>query len=84
MIERLARMVGTPSVSGQEGPLAGLLSAELRALGLDVRRTGNNLYFEAVPGAGPALLFNSHLDTVPPCAGWQRPPHQATLEGDRL
>jgi acetylornithine deacetylase len=83
-MEALARLVRVFSPSGLEGELADLVSADLGALGFRVSRAGHNLYFQAVPGDGPALLLNSHLDTVPACAGWQRPPLEATVEGERL
>ena len=80
MIERLRRLVRIPSVSGEEGPVADALGAELAGLGIAVERCGHNLLFRAFAGPGPTLLFNSHLDTVPACSGWTRDPHGAALE----
>jgi acetylornithine deacetylase len=45
---------------------------------------GHNIVFDAVRGEGPTLLFNSHLDTVPACSGWDRDPLAGDLEGSRL
>jgi acetylornithine deacetylase len=76
-------LVETPSPSGREEPLVDALESWLRALGLAPRRLGRNLVLEA--GSGPrGLLLNSHLDTVPACAGWTRAPLAWTREGDRL
>jgi succinyl-diaminopimelate desuccinylase len=33
---------------------------------------------------GPALCFQGHYDTVPPCSGWTFDPHAPTVKGDRL
>jgi acetylornithine deacetylase len=60
------------SVSGEEGELAGFLGDLLRRNGLAVTRLGNSLL--ATVGAGPLLLFDTHLDTVPPAPGWTRDP----------
>ncbi len=79
----LQRLVAEASVSGQEGPLAGQVQALLEERGIAVRREGNNLWFEVGTGT-PRLLLNSHLDTVPPCAGWSGNPWEAAWTEDRL
>ncbi len=81
--ELLQALVAIPSVSGQEGPLADALQARLGGLGLAVSRQGNNLWFEVGQGS-PRLLVNSHLDTVPPCAGWTSDPFTPAWSGTRL
>ncbi|HJW74031.1 MAG TPA: M20/M25/M40 family metallo-hydrolase, partial [Geothrix sp.] len=80
----LSSLVGTPSVSGGEGPLADLLQAFLSAQGFAVQRQGNNLWFSFGQKGGPRLLLNSHLDTVPPCAGWTGDPFKPVWHGLRL
>src|SRR5512134_189243 len=60
------------SVSGEEAELAGFLGDLLRRNGVAVERVGNSLL--ATLGEGPLLLFDTHLDTVPPAAGWTREP----------
>ena len=79
----LHQLVATPSVSREEGALADLVQGLLQAWGAEVRRSGNNLWAEVGQGA-PRLLLNSHLDTVPPCAGWSGDPFTPRWEGDRL
>lgn len=82
--ELLTLLVGTPSVSGEEGPLADLLQDLLAGRGFDVKRQGHNLWFSfGSPGAS-RLLLNSHLDTVPPCAGWEGDPFTPVWHGSRL
>jgi tripeptide aminopeptidase len=83
-IERLMRFLSVEGVTGEEAAIAAAVSDELKKIGVpesairfdDVRRriplptqTGNLLV--ELPGtiAGPRLLFSTHLDTVPLCAG---------------
>ncbi len=60
------------SVSGEEGELAGFLGDLLRRNGVALTRLGSSLL--ATVGTGPVLLFDTHLDTVPPSPGWTRDP----------
>jgi acetylornithine deacetylase len=84
MIERLARLVAMPSVSGEESAIAEALGAELREAGLRVQRAGNNLWCEIGDAARPRLLLNSHFDTVPPAQGWSGDPWAPRLDEGRL
>ena len=79
----LEHLVATPSVSGEEGALADFLQDQMGRAGAQVHRSGNNLWFE-VGHRGPRLLFNTHLDTVPPCAGWQGDPFTPEWRDGRL
>ena len=73
------RLVATPSLSGQEHQVARLVAAELRRLGyrsVTVDRAGNVVGWL---GTGrPRLMFNGHLDHVPP-AGMDDP-YDARIE----
>jgi acetylornithine deacetylase len=80
----LTRLVGTPSVSGEEGPLADLIQELVAAQGFEPYRQGNNVWFAFGPPGGARLLLNSHLDTVPPCAGWEGDPFTPVWHGLRL
>ena len=79
----LEKLVATPSVSGAEGAIADLLQDLLASQGAEVHRQGHNLWFELGSG-GPRLLLNTHLDTVPPCPGWDGDPFQPHWRKDRL
>jgi len=79
----LQSLVAIPSVSGAEGPLAEHLASFLAGAGFQVRRQGLNVWFE-LGVTGPRLLLVSHLDTVPPCAGWSADALQPWWSGDRL
>jgi len=64
-----------PSVSGQEVALADFLGALLRRNGVAVTRLGPlGASLLATVGEGPLVLFDTHLDTVPPAPGWTRDP----------
>ena len=82
--ELITRLVGTPSVSGEEAAIADYLQDLIASKGHEVHRHGNNLWFSMGPKGGKRLLFNSHLDTVPPCAGWEGDPFTPTWSGPRL
>ena len=82
--ELLTLLVGTPSVSGEEGPLADLVQDLVSRRGFEVHRQGHNLWFSFGRKGGSRLLLNSHLDTVPPCKGWEGDPYTPVWTGQRL
>ena len=82
------RLVQTPSLSGQEGAVASLIMEEMRQLGYDhvaMDETGN-VIGRIGSGAGPTLMFDSHMDTVEVADpdAWQSDPLQATIRDGRL
>ena len=84
MIQRLARYVSIKSLSREEGALADLVAGDLCAAGLRVQRDGANVWAEIGDAPRPRLLFNSHLDTVPPGAGWTADPWTPRRVNGRL
>ncbi|HEY7152505.1 MAG TPA: M20/M25/M40 family metallo-hydrolase [Gemmataceae bacterium] len=83
-IDRLLRFLAVEGVTGEEKAIARAVAGELESLGVPRRairhdsahqripvptQTGNLLV--SLPGtrSGPCLLFATHLDTVPLCAG---------------
>lgn len=74
MNELLRKLVAAPSLSRQESRIADLVTDELESRGFAVRRSGANVWCEFGDAPRPRLLFNSHLDTVPPGAGWTADP----------
>lgn len=79
----LENLVSVPSPSTHEGAIADCILSLLQERGIEVQRSANNLWFEVGSG-GPRLLVNSHLDTVPPCAGWDTDPYHPKWQDDRL
>lgn len=86
-ITLLCQLIGTPRISRQETEATDLLQAFMtRRCGLDVCRSGNNLWTIA-PGydaSRPTLLLNAHIDTVRPTASWTRNPHEPVRVGGRI
>ncbi len=77
-------LVSTPSVSGNEGKIANDLSGILSAEGFRIQREGNSIWYTLGKRERPHLLLLSHLDTVPPCAGWNSDPFKAHIEDGKL
>lgn len=85
-IALLQKLIATPSFSKEEDKTAEIISDFLRAKGIPVNRSGNNVWasnkhFDA---AKPALLLNSHHDTVKPNPGYTRDPFQAEIIDGKL
>ena len=93
-VARLMKYLDVPGITGQEAAIAAAVRADLIDLGVpaeairfdDANRripvpteTGNLIV--QLPGTvpGPRLLFSTHLDTVPLCAG-----AKPRREGDRI
>ena len=86
-VELLCRLIEVPRVSREETAAADLLQEYMQGeLGLEVQRSGNNLWSVApsFDAEKQTLLLNAHIDTVKPVAGWQRDPFKATREGSRI
>jgi acetylornithine deacetylase len=84
-LELVRELVAIPSVSGQEEAIAVFVEETARRWGLDVVRDDTSVRAE-IRGRrpGPTLALVSHLDVVPPGAGWTRDPFTPAIEGDRL
>ena len=84
-INLLRELIAIPSLSGQETELAVFIEETVRRWGLEVVRDSNAVRVEVRGwGSGPTLALASHLDVVPPGAGWTRDPYTAVIEGTRL
>jgi acetylornithine deacetylase len=84
-VDLLRELVAIPSVSGEEADLGKFVEETARRWGLDVVRDEKGVRIE-IQGwsVGPSLAYASHLDVVPPGAGWTRDPFVPTIEGSRL
>jgi succinyl-diaminopimelate desuccinylase len=75
LLDRTERLVGVPSLSGEEATLADLLEGELRAAShLRVFRIGDNLVARTELGRPERVVLAGHLDTVPGAQGVRREP----------
>ncbi len=80
----LQRLVRHPSVSGDERAAVDEWAAFAEEAGFSPVVQGRNSWFERRTNDGPALLLNSHLDTVKASASWTRDPWDGAIEGDQL
>ena len=70
------KLIQTPSISGEEGPLTELLLAEMEKIGYDEYfRDDQGNIFGIINGTedGPTIMYNSHMDHVSPGdpANWE-------------
>ncbi len=82
----LSTLISIPAISREETQKADTLEQYMLAQGLRPQREVNNIWCvgKTFLPTRPTVLLNAHIDTVKPVSGWQRPPHELTLEGDRL
>ncbi|WP_427309032.1 YgeY family selenium metabolism-linked hydrolase [Cupriavidus sp. H39] len=87
-VASLAReMVRIPSLSGQEGDLAALLSRRMAEAGftsVTTDRNGSVLGLIGPEDADVALLFDGHMDVVPVTGTWRFEPFGGTIHDGRL
>ena len=84
-----SELIREKSYSGEESGVAELLMRFFRASGFDEARTdeyGNAIGGVRGSGAGPVILFDGHMDTVPVGdeRAWKQDPFGARIEGGRL
>lgn len=82
-VELLRKIISIPSFSGGEDARADFVAAYLTGEGLAVERIGNNLIACVSCGRedAPAVMLNSHLDTVRPSAGYTFDPFDPSFDG---
>ena len=80
----LAELVRVPSPSGFEDEVRAHLCAVLESHGLQPERVGDSLLITITKTAGPTLLLNTHMDTVPAGPSWTTDPHAADWENGQL
>lgn len=83
-IELLQRLVRSASVSGNEDEAVRIWAAMAERAGFSPRIDGRNAWVEIRHDDGPALLLNSHLDTVKAGPTWTRDPWDGAIEDGRL
>ena len=77
-------LVACRSIAGEEAEIVELLFAWLAGRGARVERVGGSLlaWAGADAGTAPLVVFDTHVDTVPPAPGWTADPWAATrVEG---
>ncbi len=70
VVELALKLIDIESVTGNEKPMADYLEERLSSEGWEVVRQtvepGRDNVYATRPGHSPRLIFNSHIDTVPP------------------
>ena len=82
-IELLAELVRRPSVTGDTRQVQRVATGWLRGFGVRAQNGADGVTAR-IGRDGPALLFISHLDTVPPGEGWTVDPFGAQVRGGKL
>jgi acetylornithine deacetylase len=83
-IELLLEMLAIPAVSLEEELRSDFLETYIQRLGWPVSRIQHNLLVGKPGLPGPAVLMNSHMDTVPPVEGWESNPFSPLVDGDKI
>jgi len=83
-IELLMEMLAIPAISREEERRSDFLETYIKSLGWPVSRIQHNLLVGEPGSPGPAVLMNSHMDTVPPVSGWESDPFSPIIEGDKI
>ena len=88
LIDFTQRLVTTPSLSGEEGNVAAIISAELEQLGYDDIWTDEvgNIIGKINGGSGPTIMLNGHMDIVDPgpSEGWPHPAYSGQIVDGHL
>lgn len=87
----LVQIIGIPSISEEEGAIAGYLEKKLQNLGLqteldEVEKDRYNIIatLKGKSNYRKAILLTGHMDTVSPTEGWSTNPFKAFIQGDRV
>ncbi len=83
-VELTKSLVSIPSVTGEEEEISKFLEDWLKDKGVDSWRDEVNNVISQSKESDFFLIFNGHMDTVPPQEGWTKDPFQPVVEGDRL
>lgn len=83
-VEFLQRLVQCESISGAEAECVAIYAAEAEKYGFTPVIDGRNVWFERRVTKGPAILLNSHLDTVKAGPTWTRDPWDGAIENGQL
>ena len=85
-VDLLKRLISIPSISGEEKNLADFMEDMLKEKKYRPLRKGNNIWLTSQKwnDKNPAILLNSHIDTIKPVAGWTKDPFSPLEEDGKL
>lgn len=90
LVSLAQEMVRIPSISGDEAKIASFVARKMGMYGLEVSVDevfpGRPNVYGTLPGkAGkPTLIYNGHMDVVPPGEGWRDDAYSGTLRAGRV
>jgi acetylornithine deacetylase len=84
LIPFLQRLVQAPSVSGAEEPAVAEWASFAESMGLRPVIRDRNVWVDWRQNDGPAILLNSHTDTVKAGPSWTRDPWDGALEDGQV
>lgn len=85
VVELTKEYISTPSVSGEERELAKKILSFLKGNEIvSFMDEVGNVIGILENGEGPTLVFNGHMDTVPPTPEWKKDPYKPVIEEDKL
>lgn len=86
-VELTSKLVSIPSLSGHEGDIADFIKRQMIEFGFDevsIDKNGSVLGMVGPKNAPLALLFDAHMDVVPPVGEWSFDPYSGEVRNDRL
>jgi len=85
-IQLLQQLTACPSFSKEEEKTAAILADFFQKRGIATQRKGNNIWVRNRhwDEQKPAILLNSHHDTVQPVNAWTKNPFETVLENGKL
>ena len=82
----LRKLIATPRTSRNEKSAADIVEQDLKEHGFNPERTGNNILCRrhGFDKSRPAILLNSHIDTVKPVSSWTLDPYTPAEQDGKL
>ena len=86
MLRFFRKLIGIPSVSGDESGTANLITEFINSHSVKAERIHNNIIVKnkAFDPSLSTVLLNTHHDTVKPVDSWKRDPYDGAIENERI
>lgn len=84
LLEFHRRLVATRSVSAEETPALEFVGGVLARAGVETRLVPRGGILALLGTEGPVMVWNTHVDTVPPVPGWTQDPWAPRVADGRV
>ena len=87
VIDLTRKLVQIPSLSGQEGQVANFIETSMKELGffsVEIDHLGSVIGIAGDRDQRPILLFDGHMDIVPPNGNWKHDPFSGLIENGHI